>query len=73
MRLSLGSSGRDLSVRAEGGKALAVVDTRSFEAALPVSEAHRWPTGVLVFAVLMTGVVLVDGAVRIRGRAPSTV
>jgi hypothetical protein len=41
LRLSLGSNGRDLSVRAEGGEAVAVVDTRSFEAALPLSEGRR--------------------------------
>jgi hypothetical protein len=73
LRLSLASGGGDLSVRAPGGKALAVVDTRTFEAAPPVSKGRRWPTGVVVFTVLMTGVVLVYGAVRIRGRAPSTV
>jgi hypothetical protein len=73
LRLSLGSGGGDLNVQAPDGRALAVVDTRTFEVALPVSKKRRWPTGVIVFAVLMTGVVLLYGAVRIRGRAPSTV
>jgi hypothetical protein len=58
LRLSLGSGGRELSVRAAGGKALAVVNTRTFEAARPDTGGRRWPMPALVLAVLVPGALL---------------
>jgi hypothetical protein len=72
LRLSLGSDGRDLSVQAPGGEQLAVVDTQTFETAIPDAERRRWTAGVLALPVLLGGAALVYGALRVRGRAAST-
>jgi hypothetical protein len=72
LRLSLGSDGRDLSVQAPGGEQLAVVDTQTFETAIPDAERRRWAAGILALPVLLAGAALVYGALRVRGRAAST-
>jgi hypothetical protein len=72
LRLSLGSGGRDLSVQAPGGEQLAVVDTQTFETAIPDAERGRRTAGMLALPVLLAGAALVYGALRVRGRAAST-
>jgi hypothetical protein len=72
LRLSLGSDGRDLSVQAPGGEQLAVVDTQTFETAIPDAERGRRTAGMLALPVLLAGAALVYGALRVRGRAAST-
>jgi hypothetical protein len=72
LRLSLGSDGRDLSVQAPGGEQLAVVDTQTFETAIPDAERGQRTAGRLALPVLLAGAALVYGALRVRGRAAST-
>lgn len=62
LRLSLGSG--ELSVRDPEGKAIAVVDTLTFEPATPGSAGHRWT----IPAVVLAGVVLCFSALRVRSR-----
>ena len=64
LRLSLGSG--ELTVRDPKGKAVAVVDTATFEPATPGSAGHRWT----IPAIVLAGVALAFSVLCVRsGRA----
>ena len=65
LRLSLGSG--ELSVRDREGKALAVVDTATFEPTAPASGGRRW-TGVVVAGILLAGILLAFNVLPVRSR-----
>jgi hypothetical protein len=62
LRLSLGSG--ELSLRDPEGKAVAVVDTLTFEPATPASAGRRWTIGPVVLA----GIVLAFSVLGVRSR-----
>lgn len=66
LRFSLASG--ELSVRDPGGKTVAVVNTLTFEPAVPAPGTRRWTIGVIVPAVLLAGVVLAFSVLSARSR-----
>lgn len=69
LRFALGRAGRELIVRAPTGERLAVVDTRTFEAARPsAAGVAAWPKLGLSSLALLLAVAALVYVVRIRSR-----